>query len=214
MAKVIGVDTQIRGKMGARIYQVLYGEQIVKTMADPTNPRSTSQTTYRTRFSALIQGFKKIASDMVKPLWKPTLVGNQTPWGNFIGASLNNMASTTFDPEDVLLGQGSLEPLADLAGEYSTGTGNLEVMWTSSTVVNGANDDDVSFVVYDKDSETIVGSFPDDSTRDAESASLTIASGYTATSLVLLGTVHRGTIADDDITIVGDGQAAACTAAA
>lgn len=214
MAKVIGVDTQIRGKLGARIYQVLNGEQIIKTMANPTNPRSTNQTTYRTRFSALVQGFKKIAASIIRPLWKTTLSGNQTPWGNFIGASLDNQSSSTLDPEEVVLGQGSLEPIAGLAGEYDSTTGELDATWDGHAYGNGLAADNVSFVVFDKHSETIVAEDQDAESRDTENYTIGCPASLTATDLVLFAVCHRGSIVSDDVSMVADSSAAACTAPA
>jgi len=183
MAKVVGVDTQIRGKLGARIYQVLNGEQIVKTFAIPSNPESSGQVAQRGVFRDIIACFKSIASEVIAYFWDPFTTTNKTGWGNFISANLLSMGKVAFDITDGVLSQGSLEPVQTLSAEYTTATGVCAVTFSEDKTINGSADDEMSFVVVDADSGLVVGKVLNEDTRADSPLDVACVKDLTATNL-------------------------------
>jgi len=214
MAKVVGVDTQIRGKLGARIYQVLNGEQIVKTFAIPSNPESSGQTAQRGVFRDIIACFKVIADGFINLLWNPFTSGNKTGWGNFISANLLSMGKVAFDATDAVLSEGSLEPIYDLAATYDTATGAIEVTFDDAITNNGHADDWISFVAVDATLKAIISKTLDAEQRNAESASLVGNLGSTATDVELFAVVHQQESSVSPIGLVSNSVHVTCTAAA
>ena len=78
MAKVTGVYTGIKGKVGNVVYSMLNGQQIMKTRVFPFNPQSTAQQANRSRLSDLVAVVKSVAKIFIAPAWSPTTSGAQT----------------------------------------------------------------------------------------------------------------------------------------
>lgn len=213
MAIVQGVFAGIRGKVGNVIYQVNKGVQVLKQMAYPENPQSTSQTTFRTCFASVVSAFKSLAQNWINIFWGPFLSGNEQAWGKFIGTNLDHMAGS-FDGADAILSEGSLENVTDLAATYDTATGTVVVTWDGTVFVNGSASDIANCAVYDSDTKQIVGySFSSD-IRDDEETTFNIAPGYTATNLTLYLTLSDVDVNSSDPTIISDSQKVTCSAPA
>jgi len=212
MAKVTGFFTGVRGKVGTTIFQVIKGVQVMKTFAIPENPGSSGQVAQRGVFSDIIATFKTIAKNVIAIFWESTTSGNQTPWGNFISKNLISMGKVAFDITDAILAFGTLEPVSGVAGEYDTADGSLEVTWVADKFVNGADTDQVHFVVYDSDSGTIVSKDLDGIQRSEEEQSLQLTPGLTATDLELFVWLSQDLSTAEDIGLVSNSVNATCTA--
>jgi len=214
MAKIVGVFTGITGKVGNTIFQMMNGVQIMKTFVIPANPQSSGQTAQRGVFSAIIAGFKGIASGVIDLFWNPFTTGNKTGWGNFISRNLISMGKVAFDITDAVLTHGSLEDLGTIAGEYDTATGECDVEWEDLEYVNGNSADEVNGVVFDTDSGLIVGKLLDIAARDSEAGTIECLPGLTATSLEVFLWANDGEIASGTMTMVSTSNNATCTAPA
>lgn len=212
MAKMIGVDTYIKGKVGARIYQMWKGVQTVKTMFIPANPQTPSQTANRSVLAQIVATFKQIAVQWIRPFWNPFATNKQTGWGNFI--SVNKLATgSTFDLSKCVTSQGSLEGLRNPTATYNTANGEISLVWDSETFDNGTDDDKVSFLVVNNDTNEILTKSIANASRGAESYTIDIEAGLTATNVSIFITVSdidpdAGTIAN-----VSNSQYIICSAA-
>ena len=212
MAKMSGVFTQMRGKVGNTIMQVLNGEQIVKTFAIPSNPESAGQTAQRGVFADIISGFKSIASAVIGVFWNPFTTSNKTGWGNFISKNLLSMGKVAFDITDAVLTFGSLEGLGDITGEYDTADGALDVTWDDNEFVNGASGDQVNGIAFDSASGKVIGKGLNIDTRDSESGTIDCEPGYTATDVEVFLWANDGLLTSGTMTMVSNSQNVTCTA--
>lgn len=205
MGKMVGVHTGITGKIGAFIYQVNKGMQIIKTMAIPENPRTPSQVTVRVVFSDIVASFKNLATQWIRHLWNPFTIGNAQGWGDFIGANIDHMG-TTFDGADAILSKGSLEGVADLAGTYDTATGAIEVTWDGTIFTNGLATDLFNFCVYDADTKQIILQGFSTDTRVDEASSIVGPTGLTADTLTLYACFANSAVATTPPTLISNSQ--------
>ena len=214
MAKVVGVDTQIRGKLGARIYQVLNGEQIVKTFAIPSNPDTAGQQAQRGVFADIIATFKAIAANVIAVFWDPFTVSNKTGWGNFISKNLLSMGKVAFDITDAVISYGSLEQLGTVSATYDTSTGSAVLTGEKPVLINGALADPVHAIAVDTPTGVIIGKSLDLATREDEGETLPCSAGYTATDVEFFVWASQYETTTEDIGLVSTSQNDTCTAPA
>jgi len=211
MAKIQGAFGQIRGKAGPWIFQMNKGAQILKEFAVPDNPQSSEQTTNRSKFASLVSRYAPMASDMIKPVWQPTLVGNQQSWGNFIGHNML-IATSVSEPDDCIVAYGSLEGIADLAAVYTTGTGDLSITWTGDIFGNGSAGDYVNVAVYDSSEDKIVAFGNTGDTREDENSTFSCKPGLTAGNLTVYLFLTKEELGSGEITSVSTSQTCEPTA--
>jgi hypothetical protein len=92
MAKAVsGLIGAIKGKVGNLVFQTWKGVQVVKNYAVPANPRSTDQTTQRTKFAWLVSWSRQIYECFIKEYYQQFISGiAQTPWGAHLSYNLTN----------------------------------------------------------------------------------------------------------------------------
>lgn len=205
MGKMVGVQTGITGKVGAIIYQVNKGMQILKTMAIPENPRTPSQVTVRGVFSDIVASFKNLATQWIRHLWNPFTIGNAQGWGDFIGANIDHMG-LVFDGGDAVLSKGSLEGVADLAATYDTATGAIEVTWDGTIFTNGLAGDLFNFCVYNADTKQIILQGFSTDTRADDASSAVGPTGLTADDLTLYACFANSAVATVPPSLISDSQ--------
>jgi len=210
--KQSGVFTQMRGKLGGMIYQVLKGEQIGKTFAIPTNPQTSTQQANRGVFGQIIDSFKSIAIKVASLFWEPFAVGNKTGWGNFIGANLIAMGSTAFDMTKAIMSKGSLEGIATLAAVYDTADGSIDIDWVGTTYNNGDIADHTQIVVAESNDNTILGVFANEDTRGDELAQVSVVAGLTATDIEVFVWFSQEEADDAGDGLISNSQHCTCTA--
>jgi len=97
MAKMIGVFSQIKGKIGNMIYATWHGVQVIKTMFIPANPQSVDQTAHRDIFDFLIQLGELIFDDIIAVIWNPFRRKASSGWSNWLKANLLLQTGATID---------------------------------------------------------------------------------------------------------------------
>lgn len=214
MGKMTGVFTQIRGKVGNTIFQVLNGEQIVKTFAIPSNPESSGQTAQRGVFADIIAGFKTIANSVIGVFWNPFVTSNKTGWGNFISKNLLSMGKVAFDITKAILSYGSLERISTLSATYASLDGEVIVTLSDDDYTNGATDDEVSIVAFDNSSGIVVGKFLAEDTRGAGSITVNCPAGLTATDIEIFAICSQDGFIATGVGLVSTSDNCTCTAPA
>lgn len=212
MAKVTGVGTGWKGKVGNFVFQMWKGVQVVKTRVIPTNPNSSGQQASRNLLGDIVGVFKAIAVTWIRFFWNPFTEGRQSGWGNFIGVNLLSMSSG-FDIGDVVSAIGTLDGVADLAATYDTATGIVAITWDAGSPVSGTPEDKFNFLVYDTDQREFLADSYGGSERADESDDVTIASGLTATNLYLVACLSDVNPEEDVISSCSDGQVVQMSAA-
>jgi len=212
-AKVTGMLTGIKGKVGTSVFTMWKGVQVLKTRTIPSNPQSEDQTKFRTCFSQIVAMLKPLAINTIRPLWNPFTTVRQSGWGNVLKANLDVM-NGTFDESKLILSKGSLEGVENLAATYDTVTGNVVITWNDNNYTNGLSSDLVTYTLIDDENvqfDQIVD--PDTDEEKGEETDTVIApSGLTATDLYLILTCYRVDAVSGDITMVSDSQIVNCSA--
>jgi len=209
-AKVTGVFTGYRGKVGNTVYQMWKGIQTFKTKSTPSNPQSSGQTTNRTLFSDLISCFKKLSSTVVIYFWNNFATSRESGWGNIIGHNQELQAGAAFDPADLEISKGSLpfDPIS--ASGYTTASGIVAFEWAEGTEVGSAGTDSVMGYVYDFDADKWYAADAP-VTRADEAINVTCPTGLTATDLHAFLVFYTGTLGTGTVISCSDSAYAAVT---
>lgn len=206
MAKVTGVFTGMKGKVGNAVYAMWKGVQVLKTRVIPENPQSPDQTTNRDLFTILILMFKGIVTGLVAKFWDPFISQHQTGWANLIGVNQKLQAGTAIDYELVIVTKGSLPGEAILTATYDDATGAVVCTWADSGVEGSLPGDFAMVIAYDK-----VGNkwkFTDGTdTRGDATATCTLEAGLTITNVFIYLFFFLGDFSGPDITSVSNSAA-------
>jgi len=147
MAKITGVFTGHKGKVGNLVYSMWKGIQVAKTRSIPNNPRSTAQTQQRTKFSVLIAIMKAINVSIIRTFWEPFVGSSITGWAQFSKKNLLSQVTTAFVYSTMVLALGSLYRTLIATSTYATATGECIITW-SSTPENNQLATDTSYMFW------------------------------------------------------------------
>lgn len=162
MAKITGVFTGYKGKVGNTVYSMWKGVQVFKTRTIPHNPKSAAQTIQRTLFSVLIAIMKAINIDIIRAFWEPFVGSTVTGWAQFSKKNLLAQTTSSFVYSAMVLSLGSLYRTLIITSTYATGSGESILTWSASAENNQELtdksymfwiDDDTGQFWYDVDSE-------------------------------------------------------------
>ncbi|RLJ04688.1 MAG: hypothetical protein DRP08_01140 [Candidatus Aenigmatarchaeota archaeon] len=142
MARMIGVFTQIKGKIGNLIYSTWHGVQVVKTMFIPENPQSSDQQEHRAILTLLVTIGKGILKDIINVSWSPFRRGAQTGWSNWLGNNLILQQGSTLDYDKLCLSDGSIAPTPIKSAQFNSSTGIASIQW-DKTIINNQSKSDI-----------------------------------------------------------------------
>ena len=151
MAKVTGVFTSMKGKVGGAVMQTWKGVQVMRTHVIPANPQSAGQTTNRTAFTGLVEMFKPILASLVHRFWNPFVTSHQTGWANLIGVNQAIAAGGVLDHSTCVVARGSLPDEIPLTATYDTATGAVVATWADSGAEGSLPGDFAMLIAYDTD---------------------------------------------------------------
>lgn len=206
MAKILGVFTDMHGKLGNAVLQTWKGIQVIRTHVIPANPQSTDQTTNRTLFTNLVNMFKSVVVSLVHKFWNPFVTAKQTGWANLIGWNQGLQQGTAIDYELVELSHGSL-PGEDIAtATYDTATGACVVTWDDTGAEGSAPGDFAMLCAYDKTNNR--WAFSDGAgLRSEETETCDLRTGLTITDVYLYLFFFTGNFSGAQIESVSDSEA-------
>lgn len=190
MAKMIGVGTYIKGKVGNYIYCTFKGIQVVKTMFVPENPQSEGQTRQRTKFAILVQLGKKIVMDVIRPVWNQLAPAGSTGWAEFLKQNLLLQTEQDFDFSKLLFSKGTLNTLRVTDSQYDSLTGTTVFNWDASNPVGLQATDFINIIVINKNA-TKVAVFLEAGNFDEQSAQVMFERGLELSDVVIFGYVSR-----------------------
>ena len=150
MAKITGVATGWKGKVGNYVFAMWKGIQVVKTRVIPHNPRTPAQTTNRDLFTLFIFMFKALVTPLVHKFWDPFVTQHQTGWGNLLGANQGAQSGGVLDFEDTVITKGSLPGEDILSATYDAATGAVLCTWDETLPEGARTTDFACCAVYDK----------------------------------------------------------------
>lgn len=208
MAKITGVGTGWKGKVGNYVFSMLNGAQIVKTRVVPYNPQSTEQQANRGRMTDLVAFAKSIASTWIRNVWSSTVSGNQTTWGNFIRENLNAMGSG-FNAELLVAAKGSVAFDPTYSGTYTDSSGLIDLEWEADPVLPNSDPQDsvAVLVVNEGTKEILAAGLPNTPrVRDDAGCQITVAPGLTATDIAVYVVFYRGTWTSGGVTAVSNSE--------
>ena len=182
MAKILGVFTDMHGKLGNAVLQTWKGIQVIRTHVIPANPQSAGQTINRTLLTNLVNMFKGIVVPFVRVYWNPFCTAKCTGWGNLIGLNQGLQHGTVIDYELVRITHGSLPGEDILTMTYTTIGGEVAVTWVDSGAGGSAPTDLAMLGVYNKDTGRWFFSSAAATRTDAADA-VTIPEGLVVTDL-------------------------------
>ena len=201
MAKVQGVFTGYKGKVGNTVYAMWKGVQTFKTKSNPSNPQTAGQTTNRSAFTSIIETFKALTKTLVVYFWNPFATSKQTGWANLVGVNQSIQAGGAFDADNLIISQGSLPDQA-IDGAVYAGT-DVTITWTEN-VEAGASDGDFMFgAVFDEDSSSWYFNVSA-VLRLAETLVVSCVAGLTAADLKSFLVCYNGTLGTLTVTDVSD----------
>jgi len=210
MAKITGVFTGMKGKVGNFVYSMWKGVQVGKTRAIPHNPRSDKQVLQRSKFSTLIEIAKAINVALIRVFWDPFSGSKSTGWSSFLKKNLISQVTTSFVYSTMVLALGSLYRTIILTSTYNTADGECVVTWSVTPENNQLATDESHLFWIDEDTGQFWYDLNSKVARSVGTVTVTGVKLLTATN------VHSylwfGQAMDTDDPVVSDSQYLICAA--
>lgn len=198
----MGVITQgILGGFSGKVGPIVGGRwkqtDYMRGYKIPSNPNSSAQQVQRAKISKVISVAKSILGSVIQPYWNP-FNSRISGFNRFVQVNASLFTSPNYYlTTSHKMAEGTLEGFSNLLATYNTSTGVVSATWTDNTGVNNALGTDIPYFVAFKLDGTFLGVYNGASgskTRASASANITLASGLTATDLILYGFFYRGTV--------------------
>ncbi|MBC8229470.1 hypothetical protein H8E77_07985 [bacterium] len=196
MAKVTGVFTGYKGKVGNLVYAMWKGIQVAKTRSTPYNPQSPDQTVQRTVFALLVAIGRGILTDIIQVFWDPYVGSAISGWAQWMKKNLDNLSSAVMDYANMVFALGSLYATAITASTYTTGTGACVITFSNSSVNNQADTDKSYAIVFDAGTGLYYYNMSGSAARSTGTMTVTCPTGLTATDLEAYLWFSQGTAPD------------------
>lgn len=204
MAKITGVFTGYKGKVGNMVYAMWKGVQVAKTRTVPYNPQSAEQSTQRTLFATLVSIGRGILTDIIQPFWDPFVGSTITGWAQWMKKNLENLSGAAIDYANMVFSLGSLYYTAITSGVYTTGTGDCVITFPSSAINNQELTDKAYAIVFDSSTGNFYYNCAGTATRTDGTITVSCHTGLTATNLECYLWFSQGDL--DDGGMVSDSQ--------
>lgn len=166
MAKIIGVDCGIKGKVGNHIYSTWKGVQVLKTMFIPSNPKTVKQTVNRNNFSKLIQIGKVLVAHFLPQTYNDLSHSKTTGWANWLSQNLTGLSNSSITAADLKFGKGSLYS-PGIESAINNG-GEVKITFDDTLYQDAAMNDFCFGIVYHEDLNEICISQGSDQRGDAQ----------------------------------------------
>lgn len=150
MAKMNGVYTSMKGKLGGGVLQTWKGLQVLRTNAIPANPKSVGQLQQRSNFSQIVECIRPIWETSLKKYWEPFTKNHDSAWNNMMSANLEAMKGAAFDPLKLILTKGTLQSNAITFCALYEESNLIYIIYDSIILINGNPTDNAQAFMYDK----------------------------------------------------------------
>jgi len=160
MAKMNGVYTSMKGKLGGGVLQTWKGLQVLRTNAIPANPKSVGQLQQRSNFSQIVECIRPIWETSLKKYWEPFTKNHDSAWNNMMSANLESMKGAAFDPLKLILTKGTLQSAAITGCHLHEGGNFIRIYHDTIALINGLPTDYAQGFMYNKKTKKwLVGEF-------------------------------------------------------
>ena len=153
MAKMNGVYTSMKGKLGGGVLQTWKGLQVLRTNAIPANPKSVGQLQQRSNFSQIVECIRPIWETSLKKYWEPFTKNHDSAWNNMMSANLESMKGAAFDPLKLILTKGTLQSAAITYCDLHEGGNFIRIYHDTIALINGLPTDWSQAFMYNKKSK-------------------------------------------------------------
>jgi hypothetical protein len=202
-----GILGGFSGKVGPVVGGKWKDIDYMRSYVIPSNPNTAGQQAVRLKFSNLVATARDLLPSILQPFWDPFYSG-MSGFNAFISQNYANASVTGIIDETAIMSLGTLEVLPDVAGVYTTGSGNIALTWEPGVTGNGLNSDQTQAVAIDLTTGLLLGTANTD-VRSGGSDILNVATGLTATNIAIFMFAFRGT---GGSFMVSDSNSAICTA--
>ena len=153
MAKMNGVYTSMKGKLGGGVLQTWKGLQVLRTNAIPANPKSVGQLQQRSNFSQIVECIRPIWETSLKKYWEPFTKNHDSAWNNMMSANLESMKGAAFDPLKLILTKGTLQSAYYFYCDLQEGGNYIRIYHDTIAFINGLPTDWSQGFMYNKKSK-------------------------------------------------------------
>ena len=150
MAKMNGVYTSMKGKLGGGVLQTWKGLQVLRTNAIPANPKSVGQLQQRSNFSQIVECIRPIWETSLKKYWEPFTKNHDSAWNNMMSANLDAMKGAAFDPLKLILTKGTLQSVNYFYCDLQEGGNLIRIYHDTIALINGLPTDWAQGYMYNK----------------------------------------------------------------
>jgi hypothetical protein len=184
MARITGVFTGWKGKVGNVVFSMWKGIQVAKTKVIPENPQTPGQITNRTLWALFVAMFRVILIDLAHKFWNPFEGSRNSGWAKLIGENMLEQAGSVIDYEKVIVSKGALPGEDILTATYDTATGIVVVTWEETCGGGGSTEDSSQLIAYNKDTNKWCFDklFP---SRGDETSTVTFPAGLDVTDVII-----------------------------
>lgn len=187
-----GILGGFSGKVGPVVGAAWKGIDYMKQYVIPTNPKSPGQQTQRSKMSQAILNARSVLSTLIADYWNPFAVG-MSGFNAFVSELLLTFTGANVFAINTRVAKGTLTPLLAVTATYTPASGALVTTWNQNLVGDALGTDTVVLVIYDKSTKTIIAYNDSGTLRSAQTKTLTIATGLTATNIYSYAFAVQGT---------------------
>ena len=185
-----------RNKVGGVIMSKWKSINYIRGYAVPSNPNSDGQQVQRAHFKSMVQFAQKLMVALIPQAWDP-FYDTMSGFNAFVKDNWDNYILSDEPTINTIFSKGTLESAELITGIYTTGTGALNLSWSTLHFGNGEDTDLVFAVAVDKSTNlALFQGQLSGVTRVTGVKEVFIASGLTASNIIISVIFYRGTGVD------------------
>lgn len=151
MAKINGVFSGWKGKVGNASFSKSKGTQFIRSKSHPANPKTSNQISIRSKFYYINKMAAQLKTTLIADYWNPFFTRKLSGWAAFQKYNLLSMPGLDFNYSLAVMSVGVILPTLLTSATYNELTGNLIFEWNPVSTYNQLPDDRACFVIFDVD---------------------------------------------------------------
>jgi hypothetical protein len=155
MARINGVFTDIRGKVGNTVFNYSHSKQILKTNYQPSGIASSSQVAQRLNFRSVIENLKVLNSSFLPTFYTRNTRKNLSNWQRLVSFARTSVG-TPMTFENLQIIDGGVEPLYDVKADLNLVSNKIDLRWSGKSLSNGHPDDSVSLLIFNSSTMQLI----------------------------------------------------------
>lgn len=186
------------GKVGANVFSKLFGQQIIREYAKPSNPNTEKQQLVRARFLFMTKLSSVFEQSSLLAMKSRANSNGMFPNNMFFALNYKNITGTTpdnvsIDPTKILVSDGNLPGVvfSSTIGTATPGTLTVTVTDVQATAPRASDEDNIYVVAYCPDADMAIMSAPARRT-DGATLSVRYPAGWSGLEVQVYGFVMGG----------------------